>query len=178
MGLLGGGDLQSVMAEWLYADALFLFTRDHAGRAVPNQLGRLGLPETAFDLHIAWDIGAAGVTRRLSEALGAACILQRYSRLVIDCNRDPFKPDAIPAVSDGVTIPANEGLDGGPPRADRGHRRPLPLRHLDRTRLAPGSGPANLLVFVHSFNFAWPACKGPGISGSSGSLQAASRGLC
>ena len=96
MGLLGGGDLQPVMAERLGADAPFLFTCDHAGRAVPDQLGRLGLPETAFDLHIAWDIGAAGVTRRLAAAVGAACILQRYSRLVIDCNRDPTTPDAIP----------------------------------------------------------------------------------
>ena len=110
MGLLGPGDSQSVIAERTGAGALFLFICDHAGRDVPSQLGRLGLPEAAFDLHIAWDIGAAGVTRRLSAALEAPCILQRYSRLVIDCNRDPSRPDAIPEVSDGVSIPANQGL--------------------------------------------------------------------
>src|SRR4051812_4715829 len=97
MGLLGDGDSQPVIAERMGADGPFLCICDHAGREVPTRLGRLGLPETAFDLHIAWDIGAAGVTRRLAAALGAASVLQRYSRLVIDCNRDPARPDAIPA---------------------------------------------------------------------------------
>jgi predicted N-formylglutamate amidohydrolase len=83
---------------------------DHAGRDVPPPLGDLGLHKREWDRHIAWDIGIAGLGAMLSEALGATFIRQRYSRLVIDCNRDPARADAIPEVSDGARIPANVGL--------------------------------------------------------------------
>src|ERR1700678_75407 len=71
------------------ADSRFVIVVDHAGRATPRALGRLGLPEAAFDLHIAWDIGAGALALRLGASLGAAVIRQPYSRLVIDCNRAP-----------------------------------------------------------------------------------------
>jgi hypothetical protein len=45
--------------------------------------------------HIAWDIGVAGLGRKLARALDATLILQPYSRLVIDCNRRPARPDSI-----------------------------------------------------------------------------------
>src|SRR6187402_3942066 len=65
----------------------FLITCDHAGKRLPRALGTLGLPERELHRHIAWDIGAAQVTRLLARELGAFAILQTYSRLVIDCNR-------------------------------------------------------------------------------------------
>lgn len=88
----------------------FFLTADHAGRAIPRRLGTLGL--TAGDLarHIAWDIGIAAVTERLSALLDATAVLQTYSRLVIDCNRDPSWPTAMPEVSELTTIPGNQGL--------------------------------------------------------------------
>src|SRR5712675_2718540 len=88
----------------------FVVTADHAGRAIPKRLGMLGLPEDELARHIAWDIGIAGVTERLSEALGAAAVLQNYSRLVIDCNRQPGLDSSIPTVSELTAIPGNEGL--------------------------------------------------------------------
>jgi predicted N-formylglutamate amidohydrolase len=88
----------------------FLLLGDHAGREVPAPLGDLGLHKREWDRHIAWDIGIAGLGAILSEALGATFIRQRYSRLVIDCNRDPARPDAIPEVSDGAHIRGNAGL--------------------------------------------------------------------
>ena len=88
---------------------LFL-TADHAGRAIPRLLGRLGLPDSELDRHIAWDIGIAGVTERLSTLLDATAVMQRYSRLVIDCNRDPAVPSSIPAVSEATEIPGNARL--------------------------------------------------------------------
>jgi predicted N-formylglutamate amidohydrolase len=60
--------------------------------------------------HIAWDIGIAAVGRRLSRLLDAAVILQTYSRLVIDCNRDPNVPSSIPEISETTEIPGNRGL--------------------------------------------------------------------
>jgi predicted N-formylglutamate amidohydrolase len=85
---------------------------DHASAAIPAALGNLGLDEGQRRLHIAWDIGAADVTRRLSQRLGAAAILSGYSRLVIDCNRQLDDPTSIPQESDGVAVPGNRGMSG------------------------------------------------------------------
>ena len=88
---------------------LFL-TADHAGRLIPRSLDRLGLPGSELDRHIAWDIGIAAVTERLSAALDATAVLQTYSRLVIDCNRDPAVPSSIPEISESTRVPGNLNL--------------------------------------------------------------------
>jgi predicted N-formylglutamate amidohydrolase len=88
----------------------FLFTCDHYGRLIPPSLGDLGLPSGELVRHIAWDIGIAGVAERLAQALDAHLIAQRYSRLVIDCNRPPGVASSIPILSEATTIPGNEGL--------------------------------------------------------------------
>lgn len=85
----------------------FLITCDHAGRLLPRALGSLGLSEVALQSHIAWDIGAAGVATRLAAALDAFVILQRYSRLAIDCNRPLGVPSSIANYSESTTIPGN-----------------------------------------------------------------------
>jgi predicted N-formylglutamate amidohydrolase len=87
-----------------------LLTADHAGRLIPRALGQLGLPDSELDRHIAWDIGIAAITERLSAALDATAVLQTYSRLVIDCNRDPAVPSSIPEVSEATASPGNVGL--------------------------------------------------------------------
>ena len=83
---------------------------DHASNYVPEELNDLGLPESELARHIAWDIGAAGVTEALSEILDAPAILCGTSRLVIDCNRQLNHSGLIPEVSDGTTIPGNLNL--------------------------------------------------------------------
>ena len=83
---------------------------DHASNRVPRRLAQLGLSDEVLARHVGWDIGAAAVTRRLALALGAAAVLAGYSRLVIDCNRDPDDPSSIPATSDGIVIPGNREL--------------------------------------------------------------------
>jgi predicted N-formylglutamate amidohydrolase len=83
---------------------------EHAGRRIPRRLGTLGLPEMELKRHIAWDIGAEGVARRLWQLLDAPLLLQRYSRLVYDCNRPPEAHDAIPVISELTRIPGNDGL--------------------------------------------------------------------
>ncbi len=88
----------------------FLFTCDHYGRLIPPELGDLGLPERELTRHIAWDIGIAGVAEQLATHLDAHLIAQRYSRLVIDCNRPPGAASSIPLLSEATTIPGNEGL--------------------------------------------------------------------
>lgn len=88
----------------------FLLTGDHAGNLIPPALAGLGLAPEILSLHIAIDIGVMQLGQLLSETLDAPFVFQRYSRLVIDCNRDPARADAIPAVSDGIAVPGNQTL--------------------------------------------------------------------
>jgi len=84
-----------------------LLVCEHAGRAIPEKLGSLGLTDEQLAMHIAYDIGSEKVARKLAERFGCTLVLQRYSRLVIDCNRPPDTAQSVPPVSDGVEIPGN-----------------------------------------------------------------------
>ncbi len=88
----------------------FLLIGDHAGAAIPARLGDLGLAPADQQRHIALDIGIEQLGLRLGELLGAPFLRQVYSRLVIDCNRDPARADAVPEVSDGTEVPGNAGI--------------------------------------------------------------------
>jgi predicted N-formylglutamate amidohydrolase len=108
--LLGVNDTPPVFEQNAAGASPFLFTSDHYGRLIPKPLGDLGLPEDELVRHIAWDIGIAGVAERLAKLLDAHLIAQRYSRLVIDCNRPPRAASSIPLLSEATTISGNEGL--------------------------------------------------------------------
>lgn len=150
MTLLGKTDPKPVLAENLGGTSPFLFTVDHAAREVPAALGRLGVSDADFERHIAYDIGILEVSRQMAEALDAPMIAQRYSRLVIDCNRQLGGPASIPEVSDGTAIPGNQQLKN----ADRLARETEILNPyhakieetLDARRLQP-----TLYIAMHSF---------------------------
>ncbi len=138
--------------------SVFFLTCDHAGRIIPRRLGGLGLPDHETERHIAWDIGVGAVARQLSRLLDAAVVLQTYSRLVIDCNRDPEVPSSIPEISETTEIPGNRDL-GETARAARINAIFRPYHDtiaaaLDR-RTAAGRG--SVLVALHSFT---PVFKG------------------
>ena len=57
--------------------------------------------------HIAYDVGAAGVTRHLAAQLNAPAVLSTYSRLVIDPNRGEDDPTLMMRLYDGSIIPGN-----------------------------------------------------------------------
>lgn len=130
----------------------FLLTCDHYGRLIPDALGDLGLPENELARHIAWDIGIAGVAERVSAALDAHLIAQRYSRLVIDCNRPPHVASSIPALSEATVIPGNEDISPADAAARRRaifepyHRR---IAETIEARLAQGR--PTVMVSLHSF---------------------------
>ena len=88
----------------------FLIVVDHASPRIPRRLGDLGLPSSELKRHIAWDIGSLSVARRVAAALDATLVAQNYSRLVIDCNRDPRVPSSIPRSSESTEIPGNKAL--------------------------------------------------------------------
>lgn len=89
----------------------FLLIGDHAGRRVPRALADLGLGDADLARHIGWDIGVRALGQALADAIDAVFVHQVYSRLVVDCNRDPGAPDAIPAVSDATVVPGNANPD-------------------------------------------------------------------
>jgi predicted N-formylglutamate amidohydrolase len=108
--LLGPGDVPPVREENAGGSSPFLLTCDHYGRLIPKALGYLGVAASELDRHIAWDIGIAEVAEQLAKRVGAHLIAQRYSRLVIDCNRPPCAASSIPVLSEATAIPGNEGL--------------------------------------------------------------------
>ena len=130
----------------------FLLACDHYGRLLPRRLGDLGLPPSELTRHIAWDVGIAGVADRLSKQLDAHLVAQRYSRLVIDCNRPPQAPSSIPRISEATTIPGNQGLAHAAMTTRRRaifdpyHRR---IDEIIDRRLRDGV--ATVLVALHSF---------------------------
>ena len=147
---LAAGDPAPFIVENSGAKAPVVLVCDHAGRAVPAALDRLGLPDHEFDRHIAWDIGAGELSLLVGRAMGACVIRQTYSRLVIDCNRDPARPDAIVERSDGTVVPGNAGLseEERAARIAEIHRpyHDAIAAELDRRAAAPTA-----LVLMHSF---------------------------
>jgi predicted N-formylglutamate amidohydrolase len=108
--LLSMDDIPPVHEMHADGQSPFLLTSDHHGRLLPRSLGDLGIAESELTRHIAWDIGIAGVAERLATMLDAHLIAQRYSRLVIDCNRPPDVASSIPVVSEATAIPGNDGI--------------------------------------------------------------------
>jgi predicted N-formylglutamate amidohydrolase len=156
--LLDPDELDPVTLENESGNSVFFLTCEHAGRAFPRRLSSLGLPEAETRRHIAWDIGIGSVGRELSRLLDAAVILQTYSRLVIDCNRDPAVPSSIPEISENTEIPGNHGIDEVE-RASRVDAIFRPYHNaiaaaLDRRAAA---GRPSVLVALHSFT---PVFKG------------------
>lgn len=130
----------------------FMLTCEHASNHVPADYKALGLTGRDLETHIAWDIGAAELTRRLSAMLDAPAFLGGYSRLLIDLNRPLDASSRIVTRSDGTEIPGNRDLGPG----EVGRRverifRPFHDRvsdHLDQRR---GDNRPTQLVSIHSF---------------------------
>jgi predicted N-formylglutamate amidohydrolase len=133
--------------------ARLLLVCDHASRELPAEYGTLGLDKAELWRHIACDIGAADVTRRLAELLDAPALLAGYSRLLVDCNRSPDDPTFICAISDGTAIPGNSDI-GADEVARRRARYFTPYHAAidEQLRLrSAAAGAAPALIAIHSF---------------------------
>ncbi len=160
---LGGGRLTDAARndpeEGLPYEAIAGTTRsgivlicDHASNRIPRRLAGLGLDPAALSLHVAWDIGAAALTRALAAQLEAPAVLSGTSRLVIDCNRAPGHPTSIPAQSHGVPVPSNRDLSSQErSRRERAYLEPYHRRVAEALAAVEQDGPAPLLASIHSF---------------------------
>lgn len=130
----------------------FVLVCEHASNRVPESLNRLGLTETDLKRHIAYDIGAAGTARLLSKLLDAPLILQRFSRLIYDCNRPPEAPGAMPEISEVFEIPGNKNLsaDAKLSRTTQIYR---PFNHALEVHLdaRAAAGKKTAVISIHSF---------------------------
>lgn len=152
MTLLAADEPEPVETLHPDGDSDLVLLADHAGRRIPAALGTLGLDEIERGRHIAWDIGIAGVTRRLAGLLNAASILQRYSRLVIDCNRPPGIASSIPRISESTEIPGNADVDTA--EADRRRREIFAPYHAAIVALLDAREAAarrTVVIAMHSF---------------------------
>lgn len=147
-----------VLLENVDGQSDVILVAEHAGRDLPAFVGSLGLDDAVMKSHIAWDIGAADLSRRLSKLLDAPLVMQRYSRLVYDCNRTFEAPDAIVTESDNVAVPGNIYLSTED-RKKRYEAIYMPfegaIENLLRTRSADKVD--SVLVTIHSFT---PVYKG------------------
>lgn len=83
---------------------------EHASRYIPPEYEGLGLGEVDLQRHIAWDIGAAHLTRELSVRLDAPAFLGTYSRLLIDLNRPTHAVSSICVKSEATEVPGNRAV--------------------------------------------------------------------
>jgi predicted N-formylglutamate amidohydrolase len=123
---------------------------DHASHALPAAFGALGLDPALFATHIAYDIGAAEVTRTLAGHFGASAVLARWSRLLIDLNRGEDDPTLVMKLSDGSIVPGNRDADVAD-RIARFHR-PYHARIADEIAARTD---VPVLISIHSFTPAW-----------------------
>jgi predicted N-formylglutamate amidohydrolase len=152
MPLLEPDEPAPFRVEHATGPAPFFLTCDHAGALVPRKLRSLGLPPTDLERHIAWDIGAAAVAVKLAARLEACVILQTYSRLVIDCNRQPASPESIVSVSEATRIPGNESVSALEAAArEREVFRPYHDRICTELDARKAGRRDSLLISVHSF---------------------------
>lgn len=131
-------------------DSDIMILCDHASNAVPPFVGGgdLGLSPDDMGRHIAYDIGAAGVSLALAGMLGASIVMSNFSRLVIDPNRGEDDPTLIMRLYDGSVIPVNRTLtaDERQMRLDRCYR---PYHQAIEAAVADLRKP--VLVSIHSF---------------------------
>ena len=134
-----------------------IFLCDHAGNAIPPELGTLGLgPELAT--HIGYDIGAAEVTRRLAARFGAPALLARWSRLLIDLNRGEDDPTLVMKLSDGNVIPGNRDASAEEiARRIRAYHAPYHAAIDQQLARSRAGGHVPVIISIHSFTPRWKA---------------------
>ena len=137
----------SEVAETIEGGNDVLLIADHASNRVPGDV-ELGIPRALLEQHIAVDIGVEALSFALAERLGCSAVLARFSRLVVDLNRDADDSNVVPTRSDGHAIPGNLAL-GAELRLERIERYWMPYHALIDARIE--RLPPKMLLSVHSF---------------------------
>lgn len=129
-----------------------LLVCDHASFLFPKSLGDMGLDPFARRCHLAIDIGAGPLTESLAASLGVSAVLQNYSRLIVDCNRQLMDPGAFLEYGDGILVPGNRNLH----QADKDLRAdalywPYHRAIDEQVQRLKNAGPLPAFISIHSF---------------------------
>lgn len=125
------------------AEPLLLLSCEHGGNRVPREYRACFAGKRALlGSHRGWDPGALAVARLLARALAADLFAATTTRLLVDLNRSPHNPAAVPALVVGrLSRERREALLAR-------HHRP----HWERIRAAITASERPVLhVAVHSF---------------------------
>lgn len=153
------GDVESVAGD--PATGLLLLC-DHATNAIPEELEGLGLPPAQLERHIAFDIGAAAMTRAMAARLGCPAVLSNFSRLLIDPNRGLDDPTLVMRLSDGAIVPGNRHLDDAAIAARIArYYRPYDAAITTAIDAALAAGHPPAIVSLHSFTPVWRGAARP-----------------
>lgn len=142
----------------------YVLVCEHASNWIPPEYDRLGLPETELSRHIAWDIGAAWMARRLSERLDAPLVLAGASRLLIDLNRPLGSAGSIPERSEATDIPGNVQIDPAE-RVRREDRWFHPFEKAVTGLLDRRVGQESVVLGIHSFTPVYLGQRRPWVAG-------------
>lgn len=132
-------------------------TCEHASNRVPAPLRTNAVDRVWLNSHWGYDIGARTLSLELIRALGGNGVLARFSRLVVDANREPWHRDLIRVATEGHRLSFNEQL--APAEIERRVQRFHEPYHAAvdaglRSRLESEEGDV-LLLSVHTFTPVW-----------------------
>ncbi|MGE6742723.1 N-formylglutamate amidohydrolase [Allorhizobium pseudoryzae] len=144
-------------------DSGMVLLADHAKNSLPQEYGTLGLKESVFSRHIAYDIGVEGLTRQLAARLGVPAVMSTFSRLLIDPNRGEDDPTLVMKISDGAIIPGNHPITDAQwqHRLQSYHRPYHDAVEREITAVAEARGRAPLVLSLHSYTPAWKGVPRP-----------------
>ncbi|MFW6050104.1 MAG: N-formylglutamate amidohydrolase [Myxococcota bacterium] len=134
---------------WAGADrAPVVLTCEHASQRLPDPWRWPAADLRLVGTHWAFDLGAAALTRDLAQALWAPAVLSRFTRLLVDANRDAHEESLVLSRAEGGPVALNAGM--GP--EDRARRLEVYWdgyhRAVDGT-VARASG--DVILSVHTF---------------------------
>ncbi len=136
------------------ANVPLILLGEHAGFALPHDTNRLGLSPSVFqyDLNFAGDHGTRHILFQLARKTGATTILGRYSRLLVDLNREIDHPQLIWKNHHNIDIPYNQNIssDEKSRRLDN-YYRPFHDRVTFHIKRLIELGQKPVLLTIHSY---------------------------
>lgn len=134
--------------EWGLRAAPTVITCEHASERLPAPFEWPVEDQRLCGTHWAYDLGAREVAFELAARLRAPCVASRFTRLLVDPNREEHHKDLFRAVAEGATVRLNATLSEAE-RAERIARYYRPYHEAVDAVLAYADAP--VLLSVHSF---------------------------
>lgn len=131
------------------AGAKVFLTCEHATQRMPTGWRWPDLDRRLIDTHWAYDMGAREMTLALAEGLAASAVLSRFTRLLVDPNRDESASTLFRTHAEGHPVELNTHLLDDVERKKRMDRLWRPFHEAVDRELGQASAP--ILLAIHTF---------------------------